>query len=615
MAKRIIIISSFPVCIILVVLAIVFVLHLSSGQAQQPNIESATSQILSLVKEGKIIEADAATDNLLTNYSNDPDLPAEISVIADTYCWNRKLDNAERLYNYTITNPFDNTWQTKARLNTARIDILKLIDQKKFSQAKEQLDFMVKDFGDEPNLPVALFHIGQEFGWQRRYDESKAAFNYLTTDFSNTSLGQEAKLWSDRINICSLINGQKASDTDIATAIDKLISDYKDDSRLIDTLFWLSREYEWTKGASNNRTDWYNTPNSIYDRLVSQFKYGQAEWDYKRLSYRMKIFNLMKGTDQNAVDSTIEQMVTEFTGRPELAGELYWIACGYEEYLDKGPQAIQIYERIIKECPDSVESDNATLDIRRRIIWETIYTDEINTAEVLLDKFIADFKDNPYAGVCLGRIIYGCYKRAFELKGENQTGKAQQYNEICAAVWEKITDNNLQIGTENIFLYFYAACNYHQLQSWDKAIETYQKILDIRPDFKYGCGIQAAIGYCYEKIRDSNEVPKEAINPIIEDAYKAVLENYAGCMASKSIAIRLGDMMLEKGDKTNAIVYYRKFLELADPNSSGYALSNVNCSAKVQDGRIAGVKAKIAELEGFVERFDEKLTAEGGVGK
>ncbi len=130
-----------------------------------------------------------------------------------------------------------------------------------------------------------------------------------------------------------------------------------------------------------------------------------------------------------------------------------------------------------------------------------------------------------------------------------------------------------------------AAVNYHEMGRWTDAINNYQKVLDNWPDFEHACGIQAAIGGCYEKLRDKEGVPKEGVNPLIEDAYIAILTNYPNCYAIKNAAYKLAGIMLEKGDKASAAKYYKKFLETARPN----------------DDRLAPVKAKLAEL-----------TAEGG---
>jgi hypothetical protein len=102
------------------------------------------------------------------------------------------------------------------------------------------------------------------------------------------------------------------------------------------------------------------------------------------------------------------------------------------------------------------------------------------------------------------------------------------------------------------------------------------------PSYERVCGAQAAVGWCLEGLKNSGEAPKEAVNPLIEEAYKAVLDNYPDCYIVDYAAYRLGELSVEKGDKTAAIAYYQKFLELAKPGNL----------------LIETVKQKIAELEG-----------------
>ena len=211
-------------------------------------------------------------------------------------------------------------------------------------------------------------------------------------------------------------------------------------------------------------------------------------------------------------------------GRPELASELYWVACGYEE-KDKREQAKQMYERVVKDCPGTDEAGRAALDIRRRILCDVLDSGDVNSAYTLLDTFIADFKQNYYAGDCLGRVVIGCYKRAVELREQKQPEKAMRYREISANIWERIQKDNLQVISDLAYLYFYVAINYHEMGRWADAINNYQKVLEDWPDFEHACGINAAIAACYESLRDKEGVPKEGINPLIEEAYKAVLAN------------------------------------------------------------------------------------------
>jgi tetratricopeptide (TPR) repeat protein len=362
------------------------------------------------------------------------------------------------------------------------------------------------------------------------------------------------------------------------------MSDFAGDAGLADAVYWISKEYEWKKGTSINRAGWYDTPNSVYQKLMQQFgdtPYGQqAEWDQKRLAHRMKIFKLLSEPNQTATDAAIETMVADLKGRPELAGELYWIACGYEEHPDKMPQAEKIYERITKDYPETDEADRASLDLQRRIICDLFDAGDANTATALLDKFIANFGQNPYAGTCLGRAVMGFYVTGAKFRAKNQPEKAKQYCEIAADIWQKLPKDTLQKGIETAYLYFYVAINYHELDRWADAIDNYQKVLGDYPDFKYACGINAAIGGCYESLRDKEGVPKEQVNPLIEEAYKAALANSSVSRSTPEVAYKLAGMMLEKGDKTAAAKYYKKFLE----------------TARHKDDRFATVKAKLVEL-------------------
>ena len=134
----------------------------------------------------------------------------------------------------------------------------------------------------------------------------------------------------------------------------------------------------------------------------------------------------------------------------------------------------------------------------------------------------------------------------------------------------------LQVNRNN----YAAGCRQFQ-GKWDGALKYYQKVAEDYPDSKYACWAQAAVGWCYEALRDLNHAPKEAINPLAEEAYKAVLDKYPDCLMNTQAAYRLAELSVEKGDKASAIMYYKKYLELA----------------KLNDAQAEKIEAKIASLE------------------
>jgi tetratricopeptide (TPR) repeat protein len=213
-------------------------------------------------------------------------------------------------------------------------------------------------------------------------------------------------------------------------------------------------------------------------------------------------------------------------------------------------------------------------------IWELIKAGDVNEAEVLMDKFVADFNQHPYSGAALGRVAINCYMTAEELKKQDQREQAKEYFALAEDIWQRVITNNLPGNTGGAY-YYVASCR-QQLGKWEDAINYYQKVVDDWPGFEYVCGAQAAVGWCYEALRDSGKIPKEQANPIIEQAYAAVLTNFSDCYVADYVTLRLARINLDKGDKVAAAAYYGKFLELVHP----------------EDKRIPVIKGILAELEG-----------------
>ncbi|MFA5251512.1 MAG: tetratricopeptide repeat protein [Phycisphaerae bacterium] len=560
---------------------------------------AGTSMAFAQFAKGNTAAADSAIDRIITNCADSPGLPQALLAMAEHYSWQKTFDKAERLYGIVIEKVPDSTLAAKARLGSTCANALALIGSGKYLFAKQQVDLMTADFNDSINMPEMLVRVGKEFCWQRRYVESKRVFDLINDRFPDSPLAQETKLWSAATNVCAIIKqteqpGEDANDEQIIAAIDKMISDFNGNEKLAETAYRIGNEYEWSKDRIENSAARYDVPLRVYQRLaqeLGQTPYGQkTQWDYKRLTQRTNILTLMGKGDQNAVDTAIEQMTSNFKGRPEIAGEFHWVALQYEGDPNKLSFAKQMYERIVKEYPTTTEATKAVLDIRRVDIHSQIKAGEINEAEMLIDKFVADFNGHPYAGICLRRVATQYYMMGIGLKEKMLKDEANQYFAKAEPVWQRIIDKLPSRAGDTDTAYYYAACSRQQMGRWDDAIKYFQIVVDDWPDFEHVGGAQAAVGWCLEAIRDSNTVPKEAINPLIAEAYKAVLTGYADCYIAHYAAYRLGVMSAEKGDKVNAIVYYRKFLELAKP----------------ENNRINDVKSKLAGLEQIVE---------GGAGK
>jgi hypothetical protein len=126
------------------------------------------SMAISQVDKGNTADAEATTSRMIADYADNTDLPVTLSVIADTYSWRKKFDKSGKLY-AVIADKFPNSIvAAKARLAIAGVNALAFIEDKNYSLAQQQVDSMIADFNNQPDLPPMLFRIGQEFTWQHR---------------------------------------------------------------------------------------------------------------------------------------------------------------------------------------------------------------------------------------------------------------------------------------------------------------------------------------------------------------------------------------------------------------------------------------------------------------
>ena len=495
--------------LLLTLVCFAVVSDISAAQDVSVNIDSARSQIIALADKGNQAEMDVAVDKLISDYVGSSQLNSNLLIIADSFTWRRLYDRSDRLYRL-VADKSSESLVVKARLGIERTKVLRLIgEEKKYSAAQEVANSMVVNFKNEPDLAAALFQIGQEFSWQRRYIEAGEAFDKGIMLFPNSSAAKEMKLWVTRTEICALIgklNTQQSTDDEIVTAIDKMIKDFEGDKDLPKTVQWICKEYEWVKGTTEDRTAWFDRPNSVYQKLVRQFSdssFAQdAEWDQKRLKYRMKIFALIGKANQAEIDVAMETMITELKGRPELAGELRWIATGYEENPGTMNKAKELYDRVAREYPGTTEAINSVLDSRRIDIINLLMADKDDEANLLLEKFVQDFNSNDYAGPCLKSMAWGSHNEGIEFERLKQPDKARMHYERAIRIWKAIIDNLPQNPSSTPEALYFIGETYSKLGQCEKGMPYLKKVVLDWPEYKFASKADTEVAVCLGKVQN-----------------------------------------------------------------------------------------------------------------
>ena len=529
-------------------------------------MSNAMSEAMSLVMSGKYAQAKEAADKMFADFAGNPDVPEMLYWISGRLQQFDSFEEAKQIYEQIIRDFPESPWATKAKMCSAMTEAIWFIVSGKFAEAQAVTDKMAADFNGRPDLPEMLYWITERFERIGRADDAQRNYQRIIDLFPNKPFAKKAKLGIPRAEVRGFVEAEDFDNAEIA--LNKMTSDFASHPDLPETLYWLAQRYQ---------------------------DFGQIE-DANRLCQQI-IQNYANSVYAGKAQAIIGIQITEDSVPQEVmeirdinveteAVELYRVARGYEDVNDFDSSA-KAYEQVVKDYPATIKGSNAVLDIRRLEILNAFDSNEANLADILLAQYVEDFNQNPYGGVCLELLADKCYWRGNELRIQGNPQQAKSRFAFAENVLQIIIDKKLSgnstIGANNDYaaLYYSAAGCRQQQGKWDGAITYFQKVAENYPGFQYAWNAQIAIGWCYEALRDLNQAPKEAINPLAEEAYKAVLSQYHDCIMADYAAYRLAELSVEKGDKVNAISYYNKFLELTK-----------------QEGKmIEMVKAKIASLE------------------
>jgi TolA-binding protein len=270
---------------------------------------------------------------------------------------------------------------------------------------------------------------------------------------------------------------------------------------------------------------------------------------------RANVMALIVSEKYDLAKEALNKLIADFSGNSRLPGTLYWIAERYQRQ-SRFEEANRIYKQIVGNYPDNSYVDKAQLDVKTIDIQILLGVGDVNQATVLLDKFIADFKQHYYANDCLNKIAEQCYLTAVAFKGQKQLEQANYYYAEAESVWQRII-NNLPGNLDKAY-YYAAVCRKHQ-GNFSGAIEYFQKVVDKYANSEYAGSAQSAIGLCYEALRDSNAVTAEDSNLLIEN-YKNLLTKYPDDARNSEILLKLGWLTFRQGRIEEAIPYFENGL-------------------------------------------------------
>ena len=163
--------------------------------------------VMSLIILQNHDSAKAAVDKMIADFSGNPDLPESLFGIAERYRWLNRFEDEKYVYQQIIIQHIDDQSVHKAAVLIARSNVMSLIVSENHDKAMELLDKMVVDFSGNPDLPQAVFAIGEmwyEEGMKKEghksntnvmdyFEKAKAAFDIALGKFPESGFVSDAQ--------------------------------------------------------------------------------------------------------------------------------------------------------------------------------------------------------------------------------------------------------------------------------------------------------------------------------------------------------------------------------------------------------------------------------------
>ncbi len=340
------------------------------------DLEQDKTGIIALIKSGQMESAAESVDKLLVDYSQSPDLPEALYWIARHFGWSNNYEEEKNVYQKLIQNWPDNYYSNKARLGCRRTEVLSLIVSQDYGQAGTALDKLITDFNEHPDLPDTLYWVAQRYGYAKKYEEEKSLYQQIIEEYPDSSVASRAKLGYPSAQVRSFIvsqNYDKAKE-----ALNKLVADFNSQPDLPDMLYRLARGYEWQ--------DRYKEANDIYQQIMTNYPdssiAGKAKLDIQRAQIR----SLIVLEDCNEVNVSLDKLIADFNGNPDLPEALYWIAQRYG-YSGRFEEEKDLYQYIVTNYPDSSYADKAAVQLSLVLLrlGGTYYTQGLSKKQDGLD--------------------------------------------------------------------------------------------------------------------------------------------------------------------------------------------------------------------------------------
>jgi len=331
----------------------------SSWFVNRANIAVVRTNIMGLIAAGKYDEAQAVINGLFSDaeFANHADISSTLYSLAKRYEWSGKYEDANSIYEQVIEQYPDSISAESATFDIPRMNVLSLFASSDTTAAYEALDNLIADFNDKPNLPAALYGIGETCRAFKKYEDANSIYEQLVKRYPESSYTSKAQLEISEMAALSLI--EKEDKAAAESAVNEITENFNDQSGLPASLYNIAEKYDLSRK--------FEDANNVYRQIVEEHPdSSQADKARLRMAKLGIIFAINSGKDET-VGTALDNLIADFNSHPGLATAVFMVGEQYYYKAFEDPnkcltvkseeslvKAQEIWERIITELPPTL---------------------------------------------------------------------------------------------------------------------------------------------------------------------------------------------------------------------------------------------------------------------
>ena len=457
------------------------------------------------VEQGNIEAAQAATDTLLANFSDDKRLAEAVCSIGDAYRGSGRYKKAIELYQHVLDNWPDNGQAVRALKNIAKSNLV--IGNE--SGVQTYVEQLVSNYSGHKDCPEALCSIGDGYRERHRHDKAIELYRRVVDKWP----GHEQVLRALKNLAKSNIALSKTAATQAAT--DKLLADFSKHKDLSTAIRSIADSYRDSRK--------YIKARELYQYILERWPDDDSAIHVHK---GLAMANAALGDDPNATVA-IDKLLSDFSEHGGLPEAVCRIADNYLRAY-RYQKARELYQLALDRWPDG----GSAIHSRKGVAMAKAGLGNDAEVQTAIDKLIADLSGNPGLSSAIFQIGEQYYEEAFRYENEGPQIKVTDNLTKAVGVWKRIiTELPESIITANAY-YFSAVC-YQRLGQNQRALDCYQTVVDNWPHFAQTWNALFQIGPIYEDLEKAGLVSESEAETKIRAVYEQLVEKYPNCPAAK----------------------------------------------------------------------------------